>query len=405
MSIPAPRSPPLGALYEGVRYEDGRWPLWRWDKNLRYIAKSLIHRSTPWTMEDRDHHARARAYLEGGAWRRPIGAPVRLVAGGDLMWIRSGFRDAIAPSLRARIDAADLAIVNLETPIVPETPVPRLVYETLHYNAPPEYLDAWRGARSCAVSICNNHALDQGDRGLHRTREVIAQAGLLPIGGPDAGDEIAAVKAGYLAIGLTAVTYGINHLSGAPPAGIPIERFGAPDHAPDFDRVAAILREARRAGPDLVVLVAHWGFEYEYWPSAAQRAHAVRLVELGADVIIGSSPHVLQPVEIVSIDGADASCPLEARRGGPPRFGLIAWSLGNLVTIMPTLPCRVGAILEIDLGRDARGVPAFSGLRAIPTVSGRGLGAGWLDAATIPADDEGDHRAHARAMLGSLIER
>jgi len=404
MSVPAPRSSPLGALYEGIRYEDGRWPLFRWDKNLRYIVKSLVHRRTPWTMDDRRHHTRARAYLESGAWQREVVNPARLIAGGDLMWIRSGFHGALARGLRARIAEADLAIVNLETPMVPERPVPRLVYETLHYNSPPSYLDAWHGARSCAVSICNNHALDQGMYGLRRTREVIRDQGLSALGGALAGDAIASLHAGDLSIGLLGITYGINHLDGAPPAGIPVARFGDPGHEPDWATIARLIDAARRAGPDLVILAAHWGFEYEYWPAATQRAHAQRLVEFGVDVIVGSSPHVLQPIEMVSVDGADPACPLQARRGGPPRFALIAWSLGNLATIMPTLPCRVGALLEIDVGRDARGTPAFTGLRAIPTVSGRGLGARWLDAATLPLDDEGPYHAHARAMLGRLIE-
>jgi poly-gamma-glutamate synthesis protein (capsule biosynthesis protein) len=327
-----------------------------------------------------------------------------VIAGGDLMWIRSGFRDALAPALRARIAAADLALVNLETPMVPERPVPRLVYETLHYNSPPDYLDAWRGARSCAVSLCNNHALDQGHDGLRRTRDVVESLGLEALGGADPGDQIGGVRASDLAIGLTAVTYDVNHLEGAPPAGIPVARFGDPAHEPDWRRIAAQITAAKLAGKDLVILLAHWGFEYEHWPAARQRAHALRLIELGVDVIVGSSPHVLQPVEMVSVDGADPACPLQARRGGPPRFALIAWSLGNLATIMPTLPCQVGALLEIDVGRDARGVPSFAALRAIPTVSARGLGARWLDGATLPIEKEGAPLAHARAMLGALVE-
>ena len=404
MSVPAPRSPWLGQLYEGIRHENGRWPLWRWDRNLRYLVKSVVHRSTPWTMDDREHHARARAYLESGAWRGSVASPARLIAGGDLMWIRSGFRDALAPSLRARIAAADLALVNLETPMVPERPVPRFVYETLHYNSPPDYLDAWRGAKACAVSLCNNHALDQGQDGLRRTRDVVESLGLEALGGVDPGDAHGGVRVSDLAIGLTAVTYGVNHLEGAPPAGIPVARFGDPAHEPDWRRIAAQITAARLAGKDLVILLAHWGFEYESWPAARQRAHALRLIELGVDVIVGSSPHVLQPVEMVSVDGADPACPLQARRGGSPRFALIAWSLGNLATIMPTLPCQVGALLEIDVGRDARGVPSFAALRAIPTVSARGLGARWLDGATLPIEKEGAPLAHARAMLGALIE-
>jgi hypothetical protein len=106
---------------------------------------------------------------------------------------------------------------------------------------------------------------------------------------------------------------------------------------------------------------------------------------------------------------------LQAQRGGAPRFGVIAWSLGNLATIMPTLPCRVGALLEIAVGHDAQGVPAFADLRAIATVSARGLGAHWLDGATLSLSEfeqraaqrgrpDHAHRKHARAMLGSLLE-
>jgi poly-gamma-glutamate capsule biosynthesis protein CapA/YwtB (metallophosphatase superfamily) len=410
VTIPAPRSGLLAPLYEGVRYENGRWPLWRWDKNLRYLAKSLLHRPTPWTYEDRDHFARARAYMRSGAFLCPGPArPRRVLAGGDLMWIRSGFGDALSPALRARVEAADLALVNLETPMVPERKVPRFVYETLHYNSPPAYLDAFRSARPRVVSLCNNHALDQGWDGLVRTREVIAGMGLCPLGGVLDSDAVTGVRVGDLSVGVTAVTFGINHLTGAPPAGVPVERFGDEAHLPNWPRMQAQIDAARRVGPDLVVLLAHWGFEYEYFPGALQRAHARRLIELGVDVIVGSSPHVLQPVEVVSVDGADPACPASARRGGSPRFALIAWSLGNLATIMPTLPCQVGALLEIDVVRDARGTPALSALRAVPTVSARRSGARFLDVETrelgelsARTDDAG--ALHARALLGALIE-
>jgi poly-gamma-glutamate synthesis protein (capsule biosynthesis protein) len=408
LTIPLPHAPRLARLYETVRYEEGRWPLWRWDRNLRYIAKSLAHRPTPWTMADHEHHVRARDYLESGAWKTAAKGACRWVAGGDLMWVRSGFRDALSPRLRRVVAEADLALVNLETPIVPEHPVPRLVYETLHYNSPPDYLDAFRSDLPRVVSLCNNHALDQGEHGLRRTREVVREQGFTVLGGPDGGDESSAVQVGDLSIGLLALTYDVNHLVGVPPDGILVERFGDAGHEPDWTRLAARIDEARRAGPDLVVLLAHWGFEYEYWPSSRQRAHALRLIELGVDVIVGSSPHVLQPIEVVSVDGADEACPLQAHRGGPPRFGLIAWSLGNLCTIMPTLPCQVGALLSIDVGRDDRGIPAFGGIHALPTLSARGLGRSWLDGATVALDDlPGDARearAHARTMLGSLIQ-
>jgi hypothetical protein len=407
--IPRPRPAPLGALHERVRYENGRWPLWRWDRNARYVLKSLIHRATPWTDEDRAHHAAARAYLEGRTWAVRGPRALRVVMAGDLMWIRDGWRDVLAPPLCARIAAADLAICNLETPVVPGARVPRLVYETLHYNAPPAYLEPWRAARAAAVSLCNNHALDQGPSGLAATHATLRGLGLHPVGGPAAADAITAITVAGARIGVTAVTFGINHLAGAPPDGIPIHRFGDPGHRPDWARLAGLLAAARAAGPDLVVLIAHWGYEYEYWPDAAQRADALRLIELGADLIVGSSPHVLQPVELVSINGADPACPLQVQRNGPPRLAVIAWSLGNLATVMPTLPCRVGALLELDLSHDGN-ILSPSSLAAVPTFSRRGLGARWLDVATrpladLPAGERARAAHHARTILGnSLVE-
>ncbi len=410
MSVPSPRSSfgALGALVERTRYEDGAWPLWRWDKNLPYLAKSLLHRTTPWTEADRLHAERARAYLEGGTWRRPVARPTGVVLGGDLMWIRRGFADALSPRLRERIAAADLACVNLESPMVPELAVPTYTYETLRYNTPPAYLDAWRSDRPRIVSLCNNHALDQGMDGLRRTREVVRSMGFAALGGPTAGDETTELTVNDLSVRATAVTYGINGSTAPHPSGIPVERFGSPDHTPDWSRYADLAATPR----DLHLLSAHWGFEYEYWPAAPQRADALRLIELGFDLVVGSSPHVLQPIEMVSIDGADPACPLQARRGGSPRFGLIAWSLGNLATIMPTLACRVGALVELDLGRDASGAVAFSDVRAVPTVSARGLGGHWIDGATLSVDELEDRgrpawpcRKHARTTLGRLADR
>jgi hypothetical protein len=425
--IPKPRSPFAGRLYEHVRYENGAWPLYRWDRNARYLTKSLVHRRTPWTEADRDHAERARSYLEAGTYRRTIeGRTTRLVLGGDLMWVRRRFDAALSPLLRARIAAADVAFANLESPVVPERAVPTYTYETLRYNAPREVLDAWKSPNARVLSLCNNHALDQGLEGLRRTREVVRNEGIHALGGADSGDEGAAFRGGDLTFAALGVTYGINPGSrggGAlvPPAGVPVVRFGDPSSPPDFARLA---RHLEALGPaDVRVLVAHWGFEYEHFPGELQRAHARELLSMGFDVIVGSSPHVLQPVEIVSIDGADASCPLSVTRptglSQGPRFGLVAWSLGNLCTIMPTLPCRVGALVEIDLGLGASHDLRISDVRAVPTVSARGLAGDWLSGATLSLDEVEDLaargepcraaewrcREHAESILGSLARR
>ncbi|NRD58195.1 CapA family protein [Corallococcus exiguus] len=401
----------LRRLYADIRYEDGRWPLSRWDLNLRYITKSLLHLPEPRSAETGEHFARVARHLASGSWRHAGAPELRLSAVGDMMWIRSGFHRALSPGVREVMAGDAVAFANLETPVDPARPVPRLVYETLHYNAPPDYLAAWEGtARHRVFSLCNNHALDQGAEGLERTRgTVLASSQHRCVGGPRPEDAVAALEVGGVRMGIAAVTYDINHLVGAPPAGVPVTRLGSPLHAPDWERLGALIDAARAVGPDLVVLMPHWGFEYEYWPEALQREHACRLIERGADLLLGSSPHVLQPVEWVSIDGADATCPTQVRRGGPARMGLIAYSLGNFLSIMSTLACQTGAVLKLALARDARGVLQPVDLRAVPTACGRGLGGeGFLDAGVVRLDElppqrAAPHLAHARRTLGALL--
>lgn len=435
--IPKPRSPFAGRWYEAVRYEDGAWPLYRWDRNVQYLTKSLVHRRTPWTSADRDHAQRARDYLESCVFlgdEKPSNSKgisnlseARLVLGGDLMWVRRGFERALSSGLRARIEAADVAIANLESPVVPELPVPTYTYETLRYNAPPTVLEAWQSPKPRVLSLCNNHALDQGLEGLARTREIVTRHGIHALGGTEEGDEGTSFVARGIRFAALGVTYGINHTPRskngllAHPAGVPVARFGDPTSTPDFARLA---RQLEALGPaDVRVLVAHWGFEYEYFPSELQREHARALFALGFDVIVGSSPHVLQPVEIVSIDGADPACPMQVVRPAEvsrgPSFGLVAWSLGNLCTIMPTLACRVGALVELDVRLGPSGSLRFAGLRAIPTVSARGLAGDWLAGATLSLDEVEDLtgrgepcrasrwpcRAHAESVLGTLAQR
>lgn len=101
---------------------------------------------------------------------------ISLTAVGDVMWIRSGWRHALSPGVKAILSQADCTAANLETPVDPASKVPKWVYETLHYYAPTDYLANWQDLQSNAqhiFSICNNHALDQGEKGLEATRNIV----------------------------------------------------------------------------------------------------------------------------------------------------------------------------------------------------------------------------------------
>lgn len=382
-----------------LRYESERWPLWRWDLNLRYVAKSLLHVPGPRPGE-RACWQRWREWMRERP--RPPADPVTtLAAVGDLMWLREGYGGFLSEGTAAALRRGRGLVGNLETPIDPQAPVRRWVFETLRYNAPVEYLAplAGLGLDAIALSLCNNHALDQGRGGLARTREVVERQGLTCLGGAGGRDEaVGVIEVDGVRIALFATTFGINHEQARAPAGVPVVAFGDRRRGCDWRAVEELVARARAYDPELVVAVPHWGFEYEHWPDAAMRAAAAGLVERGVDLVIGSSPHVLQPVDGISVDGWDPRAPTQVRRGGPPRAALVAYSLGNFATVMPTLGCRVGGVLELGLFREAHGGLSPLPLGFTPTISVRG-GDHPLAMRTYTLAERGRGSAHPRRVL------
>lgn len=345
------------AWVDELRYESARWPLWRWDLNLRYLAKSLLHVPRPHAATDRDYWERWRRWMPAALERAP--AETSVAAVGDLMWLRQGYADFLMPEVATLLRGAGALIGNLETPVDPTRPVKRWVYETLRYNAPSAYLDAVAdlGLAAVVLSLGNNHALDQGAGGLARTRAEVRDRGFGCLGGAGALEEaVAVVSIGGARVACFATTFGLNHDQERAPVGVPVVAFGDARRATDWVAIERLIAIARAHQPDLIVAVPHWGFEYEYWPDAAMRAAAARLVELGVDAVLGSSPHVLQPVDVFSIDGWDARAPTQVSRGGPPRAAVVAYSLGNFASVMPTAACRIGGVLELGIERDGGAV-------------------------------------------------
>jgi hypothetical protein len=180
--------------------------------------------------------------------------------------------------------------------------------------------------------------------------------------------------------------------------------FGDRRLATDWAIVDELLALARASEPEVIVAVPHWGFEYEYWPDAALRAAAAGLIERGVDVIVGSSPHVLQPVEVVSVDGWDARAPMQVHRGGPARAAVIAYSLGNFATVMPTHACQTGGVLELGLHREPSGAISILPANFEPTISLRG-GSHPLAMRTCTLAERGLSNDHANRVLPDLRVR
>jgi len=105
------------------------------------------------------------------------------------------------------------------------------------------------------------------------------------------------------------------------------------------ERITAAIQEARAAS-DAVVVLVHWGDEYENRASPSQIDAGRLLIEAGADLVIGSHPHVIQPTEIVEVD-----------QGGGKRRGFVAYSLGNFVFDQNDPRTKPGLALKVRLDR------------------------------------------------------
>ena len=225
------------------------------------------------------------------------------------------------------IARADLAIGNLEVTLGGE---PYRGYP--QFSAPDDYLFALKEAGFDILATANNHSLDRHRRGLERTLMLVDSAGLAAVGTyRDVADRVKryplVVEKNGLRIALLCATYGTNGIAATPPNIV---------NSLDRNELAADICRARAMCPDAIIAIVHWGNEYQRHPNAEQRELAQWLIEEGVDHVIGSHPHVVQPIELVPSDEY-------------PTQHAVVYSLGNYVSNMSIAHGDVGAAVWLTL--------------------------------------------------------
>lgn len=212
------------------------------------------------------------------------GETVRILFVGDIMLDRlvavharregdAVLFDGVAELLRA----ADIVVGNLEGSITTFPSVAERDPKILRFTFDPRFARALKDAGFDALSLANNHALDFGVEGYAQTVGFLQDAGIAPFGHPLNTESLST----SVAVGSTVVCFlGYHSL-----------------FDPDSAWVVAELKRLRPLCSYMVVM-AHWGEEYQHEPTAHQRAMAHTFVDLGADMVVGAHPHVVQPVEI-----------------------------------------------------------------------------------------------------------
>lgn len=229
------------------------------------------------------------------------------------------------------ISKADIAIGNLEVTFGGK---PYKGYPA--FSAPDEYLKAIQDAGFDVMITANNHCLDRGKKGLERT---ILMLDSLKI--PHAGTYInkeerekqypLLLEKNGFRIALLNYTYGTNGIQVVPP------------HIVNYIDTAIIAQDIRTSNalhPDAIIACMHWGEEYKPLPNKKQEFLANWLLKKGVTHIIGSHPHVVQPMELRqdSLTGTKH---------------LVAYSLGNFISNMSALRTDGGLMVKLELEKDS----------------------------------------------------
>jgi poly-gamma-glutamate capsule biosynthesis protein CapA/YwtB (metallophosphatase superfamily) len=309
---------------------------------------------------------------------------------GDIMWIRNDWDSFVAKEVLNFLNRFDVVLGNLETIISPNFKVRGFWPDYRTYNSHPDLLNSFRrhtgGNIFTALSIANNHTMDYSDRGILDTIEFLDGKRILHSGAAKskAGKRYTTFVRNGIKFGFYAATYGLNDPSEGQVTKLSLNILPnlAPEtaKAADLSQVKEVLAAMAAEGVDFKIVSLHWGFEFEFYPSPKTMQVGRDIVAAGADVIMGSHPHLLQPSEVCYVNGYEerharlkdqftamshpTGCVLKDGNG-KPRKALIHYSLGNFTTAMYTFFCEVGIIQNIRVTKNEAsgavdwGVPGY----------------------------------------------
>ena len=233
---------------------------------------------------------------------------------------------------------ANLAIGNMEFTLGGE---PYTGYPA--FSAPDSFAEYLANCGFDILLTANNHILDKGKKGYERTMRICdslkIKYGTMTTGSGANQNQylrnnplITEIKG--IRIAFANFTYGTNAcISGEFPK---ISR-------ENTEGVKSIIDRAKEYGADYIIALPHWGDEYRLGHSEAQEKTASILAEAGADIIIGSHPHVVQDSLSISIKDSGKNVP-------------VTFSLGNTVSNMSAVNTQTGLMLTIKLTKLENGV-------------------------------------------------
>jgi Putative enzyme of poly-gamma-glutamate biosynthesis (capsule formation) len=192
------------------------------------------------------------------------------------------------------------------------------------------------------VSLANNHTLDKNEEGtLYSVSFWKKQEGVITAGSYDSWESrnmIRVYEQNDIAYAFLSYTMKTNGLKAPKGKEYLVNVY-------DAETVKKDIEAAKENGAEVIIVAMHWGEEYSHVPNSSQKEIAQYLSELGVNLIIGSHPHVIQPIDYVNDT-------------------LVIYSLGNFISAQQVLglPKTIGLLAGVEIVVDKDGKVSFENL-------------------------------------------
>lgn len=286
-------------------------------------------------------------------------------------------------NMKDEISNADIACINQETMLGGSS------FEYSGYplfNTPWEVGDAAINAGFDVFTCATNHAMDVGSAGVEKELEFFSQYPEITHLGTNASEEdynkITYVEKNNIKFAMLNYTYGTNGIS-------------IPEDKPylinmlEENKVKKDITEARK-NADVVIVFPHWGTENSHDINDQQKKYVKMFSELGVDIVIGTHPHVLQPVEWVTNEQTGKKM-------------LVYYSIGNFVSHQINLNQLCGGMAEITVEKNADGI-TISDAKLMPVIDFYTSKNGGYDFTVYKIKDYTNELASKQAQGGATPE-
>lgn len=252
-------------------------------------------------------------------------------------------------NVRSYLKDADITIGNLETTFAGSS---RGYTGYPTFNAPEVLGQNLKDMGVDVLTTANNHCMDKGNSGLVSTLDYLDKYEISHTGTARSEEEqnsILIKDVNGIKIAFLSYTYGTNGIT------IPSDKPYSVNLI-DKELIKKHIASAKEQNVDVICVSMHWGLEYKLKPNSTQTELADFLFENGVDIILGSHPHVLEPMEKRTITLED----------GTTKDGFVIYSLGNFVSGQIYANTKSTVILDIQITKNSDGKISIDNVKYTP---------------------------------------